>query len=135
MKNEAIICVDDEAIILMAMKRELKAHFLDRFRFETALDAEDGLEVIRELIDEGVSVILVISDWLMPGMKGDEFLSVVRAQHPSVRTVMVSGQTDEDSVALLRENGTLDAFIRKPWNTARLVAECRRLLGEDGFAP
>jgi len=129
MKNEAIICVDDEAIILMAMKRELKAHFLDRFRFETALDAEDGLEVIRELIDEGVSVILVISDWLMPGMKGDRFLSIVKEEHPGVRTLMVTGHADRDSIERVMSEGHAEAVIRKPWNRRELLTAVEDCVG------
>jgi hypothetical protein len=43
---------------------------------------------------------------------------------------MVSGQTDEDQLDKLRSSGALDAFFRKPWDSRRLVDECRRLLGE-----
>ncbi len=120
--------VDDEAIILLSLRQELRSELGPGYRYEIARDAEEAFSVIDELEADGIQVVLVISDWLMPGMKGDEFLGAVRARHPGVRTVMVSGQTDEGRVASLRENGILDAFIRKPWNTARLVAECRRLL-------
>ena len=33
----------------------------------------EGLELVEELYQEGLEITLVISDWLMPRMKGDEF--------------------------------------------------------------
>jgi CheY-like chemotaxis protein len=84
MTEQAILCVDDEAIIVLAIKQELKTHFRERFIYETALNAEEALTIIDELTADGVSLILVISDWLMPGMKGDEFLSVVKRNHPKI---------------------------------------------------
>ena len=44
---------------------------------------------------------------------------------------MISGQTDEDQLAKLRESGALNVFMRKPWNPAILTAECRKLLEES----
>jgi len=47
-----------------------------------------------------------------------------------VRTVMVSGQIDEDQLDKLKASGALDSFFLKPWDPVRLVSECRRLLAE-----
>jgi len=129
--DKAILLVDDEAIILLAMRRELRSELGPSFRYEIATSAEEGLAVIDELAADGVRVVLVISDWLMPGMKGDEFVVRVRGIHPDVRTVMVSGQIDEDQLDKLKASGALDSFFLKPWDPVRLVSECRRLLAED----
>ena len=96
--DKAILLVDDEAIILLAMRRELRSELGPSFRYEIATSAEEGLAVIDELATDGIRVVLVISDWLMPGMKGDEFVVRVRGIHPGVRTVMVSGQIDEEQL-------------------------------------
>lgn len=134
MKNEAILCVDDEAIILMAMKRELKSYFNDRFRFETAMDAEEGLETIRDLVQEGVSVILVISDWLMPGMKGDRFLAIVKAEFPEIRTIMVTGHADQDSIEQVIKDGYASAVLKKPWNRQDLLSAVDRCVDRESLA-
>ena len=131
-ERRAILIVDDEFIILMALKQELISRYGREFLLETALDPAEAEAIIDELAGEGVSVILVISDWLMPGMKGDEFLSRVRADFPRIRTIMVSGQANPDDVARIREAGDLDAYFMKPWDPARLVAACRKLLEEAG---
>ncbi len=74
MSELAILCVDDEALILLAIKEELKNAFGGRFLYETALTADEGIQIIQDLVEDGIRLVLVITDWLMPGMKGDEFL-------------------------------------------------------------
>ena len=126
--DKAILLVDDEPIILLALRQELRSELGSGYRFEIARSADEGFAVFRELAELGVRIILVVSDWLMPGMKGDEFLIRVRELYPDVHTIMVSGQTDEAQLDRLKATGSLDAFFRKPWDPTRLVAECRRLL-------
>ena len=128
--DRAILLVDDEAIILLALRQELRSELGPAYRYEIANNADEGLAVFDELAVEGIRIVLIISDWLMPGMKGDEFLMHVRELHPEVKTIMVSGQTDEDQLDKLKASGALDVFMRKPWDAARLSAECRRLLAQ-----
>jgi DNA-binding NtrC family response regulator len=127
--RRAILIVDDEAIILMALKQELLRRYKGEFILETALDAVEANSVIDELAGEGVRLILVISDWLMPGIKGDEFLAGVKARYPEVRCIIISGQADP--VAIERAQGlvALDAFIRKPWDKEELLAAVGACVG------
>jgi response regulator RpfG family c-di-GMP phosphodiesterase len=118
----AILIVDDEAIILMALKQELLRQYGDEYLLETALDASEAGVVIDDLVRDGIRIILVISDWLMPGVKGDEFLAGVKRRHPEVRCIIISGQADPTAIARARELVHLDAFIRKPWNRVELLA-------------
>jgi DNA-binding NtrC family response regulator len=120
-KKSAILVVDDEALILMALKRELVGSFGDEFLIETALDAVEANHVIDDLVREGVRIILIISDWLMPGVKGDEFLADVKTRHPDIRCIIISGQADPEAIARARELVQLDAFIQKPWSRTELL--------------
>ncbi|MBU0929088.1 MAG: response regulator [Spirochaetes bacterium] len=129
MLKPAIIIVDDEAIILLAMKKELQNHFKDEFSYETALNAAEGEEVIEMLCERGVDIILIISDWLMPGMKGDEFLIRVHRRHPGIRAIMVSGQLDARSVDRAKEEAGLYACVMKPWRNKELIAVVEECLG------
>lgn len=127
--ERAILIVDDEAIILMAMRQELRLALGPGFRFELALSADEALKALDALTEEGVSVALVITDWLMPGIRGDELIVRIRSDHPGVNTIIVSGQTDGDALQALEKAGALDAFLVKPWDGRTLASECRRLLG------
>lgn len=127
--ERAILLVDDELLILLSMRNELSLELGPAYRYEMAKDGAEGLEVIRGLSEAGVKVVAVISDWLMPGMKGDEFIKEVRSRHPSIRTIMVSGMVEHETVRSLRDEGHLDAYFGKPWNIRKVAEECRRLLG------
>lgn len=134
MSQGAILCVDDEAVILLALKNELRRAFGARFLYETALRADQALEVLDRLAGRGVEVVLVISDWLMPGIKGDELLALVRARFPAAKAVMITGQADEDVIRKSLASGLCAAVLRKPWKAEELrrTVEGLVLRGECG---
>jgi|WetSurMetagenome_2_1015567.scaffolds.fasta_scaffold1062610_1 DNA-binding NtrC family response regulator len=113
--DSAIVCVDDEAVILMSLKMLLRKRYGRRFRYEGAADASSALSIVEDLIADGVRVILIISDWLMPGMNGDAFLRIVHERHPGIKAIMVSGRIDEDSIRKLEEEGLFSGFLTKPF--------------------
>ncbi len=129
MGERALLLVDDEAILLLALKSSLRLRFGSAYRYETAMSAREGLDRIDELAREGVEVALVISDWLMPAMKGDEFLSLVHQSRPATRLIMLTGHADEADIARLSAAVRLDAFIRKPWEPRRLFEAVSSALG------
>ncbi len=119
--KSAIVCVDDEAIIVLALKQELRSHFGDRFTYETALNAESAMEVIADLHEEGVRGIVLITDWLMPGIKVDALIERVRALYPDIFAVIITGHADVESLERLRASGGLTAVLMKPWNRNELI--------------
>lgn len=123
--RKAILCVDDERIVLLSLIQELKNSFGNSFLYEKATDAYRAFELIDELALEGVKLILIISDWLMPGMKGDEFLETVRRQHPDIQAVLITGQADKELIKHLLDSGCAFDVIEKPWNPQRLVEAVR----------
>ena len=121
MSKSAIICVDDEVVILDSLKKQLKRQFGDRFIYEVAENAEEGWELIEELDDDGIEVIVIVSDWLMPGTKGDEFLIQIHERFPQVVKVMLTGQADEAAVERAKEKADLHACLYKPWTENELT--------------
>ena len=121
MSKSAIICVDDEVVILDSLKKQLKRQFGDRFIYEVAENAEEAWELIEELDDDGIEVIVIVSDWLMPGTKGDEFLIQIHQRFPQVVKVMLTGQADETAVERAKEEANLHACLYKPWTENELT--------------
>ena len=121
MSESAIICVDDEVVILDSLKEQLKRKFGDRFIYEMAESAEEAWEIIEELEEDDIQVIAIVSDWLMPGVKGDEFLIQIHQTFPQVTKVMLTGQADEDAIARAREEANLHACLYKPWTEEELT--------------
>lgn len=120
-KNKAILLVDDEAIIVLALSRELRAAFGGEYRIETALSAEEAFEVIADLETDGCKLVVVISDWLMPGMRGDDFLIAVRQRYASIALIMVTGQADDQAVERVVREAKVLACVRKPWRGSEII--------------
>lgn len=132
MKDRAILCVDDESIILLTLLQELKTMLGSSYVYEKATSAIAAFEIIEELAGDGIKVILVISDWLMPGMKGDEFLELVKIRYPSIRAIMISGHIDDAGTARVKNNDSVLSMLRKPWNPEELKELVLSVCNTDG---
>ncbi len=126
--SRAILLVDDEALLLLAMRQELRLAFGDAFVYETALSAEEGREAIGQLAGEGIEVAMVISDWLMPGTRGDEFLRELHAEKPAIKLAMLSGHAEDAQMRRLKEEAGLVAYLAKPYGSGDLAALVRSAL-------
>ncbi len=121
MPKKTILCVDDEEMVLTCLREQLADHFDDQYQYELAESAEEALEVIDELSEENVEVLIIISDWLMPEMKGDEFLITVHQKFPNIIKVLLTGQADEEAIQRAKTEANLFSCLRKPWNTQELI--------------
>ncbi len=120
MSSAAILCVDDEIVILESLKEQLKRNFRDRYIYEVAESAEEAWEVIKELHEDNIKILIIVSDWLMPGIKGDEFLIQVHHKFPKVITLMLTGQADQAAIARAKQEANLYACLYKPWTEQEL---------------
>jgi CheY-like chemotaxis protein len=126
MSKPIILCVDDEKIILDSLKRQLKENFGKTYSYEFADSAEEAQELIEELLEEEqLEILLIVSDWLMPGKKGDEFLIEVHNHYPNIIKMMLTGQADENAVKRAEKQANLHVCLRKPWNEEDLVNAIR----------
>lgn len=120
--NEAVIlCVDDETVILESLQEQISRHFGEQFLYEAAESAEEALEILEELNEEGVKIVVIVSDWLMPGMRGDEFLVKVHQQFGDTTTIMLTGQADEKAIERAKQEANLYCCIHKPWREEELL--------------
>ncbi len=123
MPKPVILCVDDETLVLDSLKIELRKSFGHKCIYEFANDGEEGLEIVTDILEvEPDAIMIVISDWWMPGMKGDEFLIEVHNQYPQITTIMLTGQASNAAIADVKERANLYRCIRKPWDYEELMA-------------
>jgi DNA-binding NtrC family response regulator len=114
-----ILVVDDELGILHAVERELKGRSLGRYAFNVAgfTDPRQALAAAeRQTFDA------VISDFRMPGMDGLEFLKALAIIQPDCPRLVLSGQTDMDSLVRMVNETHIYRFIAKPWPAYMLQA-------------
>ncbi|HEY9614361.1 response regulator [Allocoleopsis sp.] len=130
MSKLIILCVDDEKMVLETLKRQLRRAFRDAYSYEVAQDADEALELIEELNKAAMLIIIIVSDWLMPGMRGDEFLIKVHQQFPNIIKILLIGQADEAAIERARLEANLYCCLHKPWSQEELVATIQSALAK-----
>lgn len=121
MQEYSVICVDDEKIVLDTLKEQLKFHLKGPYSIEMAESGEEALELLEELLEEGVHIPVFISDQIMPGLKGDDLLKEVHCRMPKTRTILLTGQASAAEVGNAVNNANLYRYIGKPWEEIDLA--------------
>jgi CheY-like chemotaxis protein len=115
-----VLLVEDEAAI-----RTLVARMLRTLGY-TVFEAESGAAALA-LLDatDAPKVDLVLTDVVMPSMRGTDLVTQLRTQHPAIKVLLMSGyphlHRDDD---LARQMG----FVAKPFSVAELAAAVRKVL-------
>lgn len=127
MKKLAIIAVDDEKIILDSIKIQIEKNFSHKYLFDYAENPEEAIEVIDDLLHEDISLLLVISDYLMPGMNGEEFAKVLKSKIKNVNILLLTGHmTEQKGLDLIAKNIVLKV-MQKPWKEEALIEFINKL--------
>ena len=120
MNKPVIICVDDEQTILDSLEIELQKSLGDEYLIEMALGGEEALELVRELLADQYEIVVLISDHIMPNIKGDELLKRIHEISPSTIKIMLTGQADLAAVGNAIKYAKLYRYICKPWQSEDL---------------
>ena len=108
-ETPVIAIVDDEEMVLTSLRSFLLLE--TEYEVETFSSPQTAISALREK-----PVDLVISDYLMPGMNGIEFLLQVKALHPFATRILLTGYADkENAIKAINEVG-LYQYVEKPWN-------------------
>ena len=109
-----ILVVDDESGIVNAVRRELSTQPLGRYRYEieTFTNPLEALERVKVQDFE-----VVVSDYRMPDMDGLELLKAVAAVQPDCVRIVLSGETDFNSLIRMINETHIYRFIPKPWSS------------------
>ncbi|MBF0469677.1 MAG: response regulator [Desulfamplus sp.] len=121
MTKKVILCVDDEKFVLDTLRTQITSHYGSDYECEIAENAEEALELIEEYHIDNLDLIIIVSDWLMPGIKGDEFLVRVHQKFPDIVKVMLTGQADADAIDRVKREASLHRCLHKPWKEHDLI--------------
>ena len=121
MGREMILCVDDEEMVVDALKMELMRGLSNDFIIETALSGEEALRIADESKKRGDVILLVVSDQRMPGMPGEVLLSELNKTHPEALKILLTGYTDVGAIRYAINQAGLYRYIQKPWDREDLL--------------
>ncbi|OGU17499.1 MAG: hypothetical protein A2076_00620 [Geobacteraceae bacterium GWC2_53_11] len=119
--NETILLVEDDPVVRHMVKTLLQRY---DYRILTAQDGEEGLDLFRNTYEP---VHLILSDVIMPRKNGIEMCREIRALHPGIPVIFMSGYA-ADFMDKLRSSGEAVNFIAKPLNMPLLLKTLREAL-------
>ncbi len=102
----SLLYVDDEAINLLAFKKD----FGEDYNLFTAVNTKEGFKILKEN-----EIHLVISDYLMPGVRGTEFLAEVKKKYPEPKLILISAYDDFSILVKAVNDIGIFRFIGKPY--------------------
>jgi DNA-binding NtrC family response regulator len=103
-----LLIVDDEEVILKALKRVIRD---DGYRVLTALEAEEALRLVSsEMVD------IVLSDIDMPGMSGLDLMVRLRRNYPRIVRLLLTGRATVAMAVGAINEGEVYRFMTKPWD-------------------
>ncbi|MBI1307204.1 MAG: response regulator [Bacteroidetes bacterium] len=126
--NPVILCVDDEREILIGLQSQLYRAFGTDCSVEMAESAEEALELIDEMIPDEAILMVLISDQLMPGMKGHELLIKVHEKCPNTLKILLTGQANINAISEAVNKANLYRYMEKPWDGQDLILTVREAM-------
>ena len=120
--QEAILLVEDESRVRALAGQVLRAQ---GYR---VVEAADGDEAVRLAAIRGQDELhLLVTDMLMPRMRGSEVAARVRRAHPNIKVLFISGYADLPGLAP-RVDETTVPFLAKPFTPTALARRVREVL-------
>lgn len=125
----AIVCVDDDPMILQMLDFQLRKHITnEKVLFEFYTNPNEALDSMKRMEELGVFPVLLITDFQMPEMNGADFIRAVKKEIRSINTIMLSGQANAIQVDDLVNDELLDVYVYKPWDELNLIQKTIALL-------
>lgn len=119
--TETVLVVENEQSV-----REVIADVLTMHGYRV-LEARDGDDALRISGGHAGPIHLLVVDVVMPGTSGETLVSRVATLRPEIRTLYISGYTDE----MVRQHGIIPAsrsFLQKPFTVEGLARKVREAL-------
>ena len=124
MTNPNVLLVEDEQLLRMSLELNLRRNGVQ------VISAENGTEAL-VLLQQHLCELL-ITDYLMEGMTGIEFLQQARQQFPGIKVIVISGYAEETLKDEILKAGA-DRFLWKPVNMETLLKTIEGLLHPENL--
>ena len=117
-----ILVVDDEPTVCKAIQMMLKFYGHEVI---TASGGEAALALFAERQFD-----LVVTDYLMPGMRGDELVAQMKQTRPGQRVILASAFADDFHAGDEPVSG-VDHYLTKPFSLDDLRAAIAKVMGPE----
>ena len=122
---QTILAVDDEAEILDLIKEILNS---DRHNLIVTVRPRHALEILRS----GTTIDLLLTDMIMPEVRGLELIEEVRALGLKTKVIIMSGYNDQ---IIEHVNENIHGFLKKPFDCTQLLSMVNKILDSTRIEP
>ncbi len=121
-KKDCILIVEDHR----EFRNYLKDCLIDNYQVITAANGAEGLEIARQVIPD-----LVISDWMMPMMDGEELCKKIKGDIKTshIPVVLLTAKKSEENLLRGLDSGC-NLYLTKPFNLEVLQLNVKNILRE-----
>ena len=119
--GETIFLVEDDPSV-----RELTSKSLKYFGYKVVI-ATNGREALEMVKNASFRFDLLITDVVMPEMSGRKLVDLIRAKHPALKVLFMSGYTEDQISEKGVQNKEIN-FIQKPFSPLELAKKVRQIL-------
>jgi two-component system, probable response regulator PhcQ len=124
--HHKVLFVDDDPLVTEALKRALRRQ---PYEVLSANSADKALAILsREQVD------VVISDEMMPGMRGSDFLAIVFRKYPDTVRIILTGHANFETAVHAINEGNIYRFLTKPCNEFELTVTLRQAIQHHELA-
>jgi PAS domain S-box-containing protein len=119
--SATVLIVEDDPQVRRLACRILAGHGY------SVIESDDVTDAIAIAASHDAPIHLVLSDVIMPKMKGPEAFAKIREYHPEARVLYMSGYTDN----MVVRQGVLQEgiqYIQKPFTIKGLLEKCHQVL-------
>ena len=122
-KASILLVEDDQAV------RQLTSEGLKEYGY-TVYVAAGGAQAMEMAKNKKLKIDLLLTDLVMPSMNGKELAQRIKEMYPNIRTIYMSGYTDNSLIAteIIDKN---DLMIQKPFTPQQLAAVIKKALSPD----
>ncbi len=117
MEKHEILVVDDDQHLRMILHQTLEA---SGYEVQVAESGEQALNLLKEHPFE-----LMITDLMMPGIKGIELIAKARALYPELGAIVITAYGTIERAVEAMQNGAFD-FITKPFSISQIESRVQR---------
>jgi two-component system chemotaxis response regulator CheY len=129
MEKLYIVCIEDQREVLNSIVEDL-SFFEEALVIEECESASEAEDIIDDIDARGDFLAVIISDHVMPGKNGVEFLTELHddPRFKNSKKILLTGlATHADTIRAINQ-AAIDRYVEKPWQTEALVKYVKELL-------
>ena len=122
-----LLLADDHAVVRQGIKLILGSQSM----FNIAGEAGSGVEIL-QMLDKGIDVDIVLTDYVMPDMDGNELTREISKKYPHVKVIILSMIQDKTIIAEMFANGAA-AFLSKDIKPMELIFAIKHVYSGEKY--